>query len=178
MGASQGNKSTTDTNSTDIMKEVVEIQEKISDFNKTINDCDYVNKNIIFIGNTGAGKSTLINYLAGNKLVAFRKSYKSISQHSDLIEDTKSDPEQEDPDEDFKEDSDEDDEYLIDAVIPKSGIKVGHSSSSETKRPAYWVSEDKIAYWDCPGFGDTSGEVQDITNAFYINKLLENSKQT
>ena len=38
--------------------------------------------------------------------------------------------------------------------------------------PAHFVDDsNKMVFWDCPGFEDNRGEVQEIANAFYIQKI-------
>ncbi len=61
-------------------------------------------------------------------------------------------------------DPDDPDNFLIDG-----GIGISHKPISETSIPNIWVDKNnKLIYGDCPGFGDTKGEIQDIANAFFI----------
>ena len=34
-----------------------------------------------------------------------------------------------------------------------------------------------MVYWDCPGFNDTKGSEQDITNGFYIKSIFDKSEE-
>jgi hypothetical protein len=34
-----------------------------------------------------------------------------------------------------------------------------------------------VVYWDCPGFNDTKGSEQDITNGFYIKSIFDKSEE-
>ena len=97
---------------------------------------------VIVIGDTGEGKSTLINYIAQNKLYAEKKGYPL--------------------------------KYIVNTDNQLGDIKIGNTSVSETTIPNKWIDKDGVAYWDCPGFGDTKGVVQDVANAFYIKKLFDN----
>ena len=114
MGSAYGNTSTSNVNSDEIKQQVQEIKEKISDFNKYIHDNSESDKNIIFIGNTGAGKSTLINYLAGNKLIFYKSTDQHINQESDSNEDDKEGTDGDDKEGTDKDDSDDDSEEVLD----------------------------------------------------------------
>ena len=127
-----------------LQDQVKQIKSKLSNFSRTIDEDQLVAKDVIFLGNTGSGKSTVVNYLAGKQLEAIE---------------------------------DEDDEIVIIAPDAVEGMEIGQDMSSCTKIPTRWVSDENIAYWDCPGFGDTEGPVQDITNAYYIHKLFDKSQK-
>lgn len=51
-------------------------------------------------------------------------------------------------------------------------IKIGHEKYSETSIPTKVVI-DKIAFYDCPGFKDNKGEEYEISNSFFVQRLLE-----
>lgn len=53
-----------------------------------------------------------------------------------------------------------------------SGIEIGNSDLAHTTIP-HFVQHDALYYWDCPGFGDNRSDVQDIVNAYAIQKLLQ-----
>jgi|GEM_PF-2014178 len=136
-----------------------EISALVTEGNDRIN---HVAENgILLLGKTGSGKSTLAHVLAGRKL-------QSIFD-------------------------DEIGEFIIDTLQPIKGIKIihdkalveqadtseiriGHSPLSETTIPNKCKVQDALV-WDCPGFKDTAGIAQEITNGFYIKKLFQNTKQ-
>lgn len=104
---------------------------------------------IICLGSTRGGKSTLVNYLIGTELKG-EKSGTKIAVVKGSSNET-------------------------------NGPAIGVSATSETVLPSAWISKksgnmfgQKI--WDAPGFDDNRGEVQDITNAFYIKALLTGVK--
>ena len=100
----------------------------------------------IFMGTTRSGKSSLLNYLIGNKLIGIKiRPVRPVSI-----------------------------EKADNAPGPKIGIgptseTVFPSRWSSSKLPG-------LALWDAPGFDDNRGVVQDITNAFYITELFKNIK--
>jgi GTPase Era involved in 16S rRNA processing len=49
--------------------------------------------------------------------------------------------------------------------------------SSEALVPNCYVdvSSNKV-YWDCPGFKENRGGIQEIVNSFYIRELFKNLK--
>lgn len=122
---------------------IKEIKNKITEGYQAIHAEDEV---ILVIGNTGSGKSTLVNYLAGARLIAEKKGFGKL---------------------------------LIAVPEPiSSEMRVSHKLKSETAIPNSWKDNNTgIVYWDCPGFDDNRGPVQDIANAFYIKRLFELSKQ-
>jgi predicted GTPase len=123
--------------------DVVELQSIIERSCKDINQ--NINRSILVIGDTGTGKSTLVNALLGIKLKA--KEYEFGI-----------------------------DQYSIRPVTGEKGPEIGDTSISVTTIPQLWVKGEN-AFWDCPGFEDTKGPIQDIANAFYINRIFENSKE-
>ena len=77
------------------------------------------------IGNTGSGKSTLINALVGKQLI---------------VKTNPSDPTK----------------AVIELAEEAKGLKIGHNSAiSETSVPGYILDDNRVGYFDCPGFGDT-----------------------
>ncbi|XP_043481385.1 uncharacterized protein LOC122510636 [Leptopilina heterotoma] len=101
----------------------------------------------IFVGKLKSGKSTLINYLIGNTL-------KSIKMNRfDQIR-------------------------IVKADNQTDGPTIGSLVSAETTIPSKWTSKvfPDLSLWDCPGFDDNRGAVQDITNAFYVYHLMKNVK--
>lgn len=63
-------------------------------------------------------------------------------------------------------------ELVIDALQPIQDVIISHNKLSETRIPSKRVIGD-IVIWDCPGFSDTTGIVQEIANSFYIQRLFE-----
>jgi energy-coupling factor transporter ATP-binding protein EcfA2 len=129
------------------------IVEKIELGNKQIHS--EAEKAILLIGRTGAGKSTLVNYLTNPESleVVLNK----------------------DPENEYDEGT-----LVIDVIGPKKAHspEIGHKKDSETTIPNKWQSEDgKLTYWDPPGFGDTKGPEQEIPDAFYIKKIFDTAKQ-
>jgi predicted GTPase len=51
-------------------------------------------------------------------------------------------------------------------------IKIGHQKFSETSVPTKIVLEN-MAFYDCPGFKDNKGEEYEISNSFFIQRLLD-----
>jgi len=44
--------------------------------------------------------------------------------------------------------------------------------------PTLYKDSQNKYYWDCPGFEDSKGPEQDISNGFYIKKLFSICKKT
>lgn len=57
----------------------------------------------------------------------------------------------------------------------KDIFKIAQEDKSETTLPNKARIGD-VVLWDCPGFHDSAGIVQEIANAFYIKMLFENTK--
>lgn len=53
-----------------------------------------------------------------------------------------------------------------------SKIKIGHEKYSETSVPTKVVIEN-MAFYDCPGFKDNKGEEYEISNSFFVQRLLD-----
>jgi GTP-binding protein EngB required for normal cell division len=51
-------------------------------------------------------------------------------------------------------------------------IKIGHEKYSETSIPNKLVIEN-LAFYDCPGFKDNKGEEYEISNSFFVQRLLD-----
>ena len=51
-------------------------------------------------------------------------------------------------------------------------VKIGHEKYSETSIPNKLVI-DNIAFYDCPGFKDNKGEEYEISNSFFVQRLLD-----
>ena len=108
---------------------------------------------IIVIGNTGAGKSTLVNYLSGCTLRL--QSPEELPEELDLLDD-------------------------IITVLPKSDggtldeiMPIGHTKTSKTFMPQIETDpEGQNTYCDCPGFLDNRGAEINIANAVNIKAAL------
>ncbi|MBL9029258.1 MAG: hypothetical protein JNK42_02155 [Caedimonas sp.] len=94
---------------------------------------------ILIIGDSGEGKSTLLNYLADIPLNGKRNKGSA--------------------------------KLIIDTDKPLNGAELSHGIRSKTSLPSGCQK-----YWDCPGFLDTRGPVQNIVNAFSIYKLAKGTE--
>ncbi|PCJ29807.1 MAG: hypothetical protein COA94_00160 [Rickettsiales bacterium] len=112
---------------------------------------------LVVIGNTGAGKSTFVNYLAGNRLQVTQDPESKkllVDRHP---EDT-----------------------------PLAGITINHTSASGTKIP-YQCSVNidegeaepiNITIWDCPGNNPSSdANIEGTISGFTFDRLFEATKQ-
>ena len=54
----------------------------------------------------------------------------------------------------------------------EKAIKIGHNKYSETSIPNKILIEN-YAFYDCPGFKDNKGEEYEISNSFFIQRLLD-----
>lgn len=54
----------------------------------------------------------------------------------------------------------------------KSAIKIGHEKFSETSIPTKVIIQG-MAFYDCPGFKDNKGEEYEISNSFFVQRLLD-----
>lgn len=104
---------------------------------------------VLFIGNTGAGKSTTINYLLGHKIKKVPRKQLGVTGTT------------------------------MDILVAEDEVaKIGHQpGASKTSFPI--VIQDKVnrmAYCDCPGFSDTRGPGTEIFNAFSIREVTDHAK--
>ena len=51
-------------------------------------------------------------------------------------------------------------------------LKIGHEKYSETSIPTR-VFIQNLAFYDCPGFRDNKGQEYEISNSFFVQKLLD-----
>ena len=138
---------------------------------------------VAVIGNTGAGKSTFVNYLHGCELESVAKvalassaasAAASPSPHAAAAEDATNKTDNENDDQD-----DDDDDNEVETVIRVKvgeGLKpelmpIGHSKKSATFVPDVAQGED-FAFLDCPGFLDNRGPEINIANAVNIKQAL------
>ena len=108
----------------------------------------------LVLGNTGAGKSTFLNYMMGCKLKAVRPGELGLPGAKKVII--------VDPD------------SAIPAVMP-----VGHGRASATFLPQIELDSQNQynAYCDCPGFEDTRGAEINIANSINIKKVLRQTSR-
>ena len=109
------------------------------------------NENVVFIlGNTGAGKSTTINYFCGRKVVTVQDATDGFVVRLDV----------EDPLEGcvVGHDGDSGTRYLHSVVDPANS------------------SGNNLVFCDTPGFGDTEGSCVDIANAVAISWTIQQCK--
>src|SRR5689334_14637109 len=113
----------------------------IEDGKKAIDSQSITSEVVLFIGMTGSGKSTLINYLSGKQLESF-----SLTGGITYRLRVKA------------------------PATELPGITIGHSTSiSCTKYPvAYRPSGESYSYIDTPGFGDTGRDKDKDTNGAAI----------
>ena len=65
---------------------------------------------------------------------------------------------------------------VVEAVSPLPELKIGHTLQSETTMlGCHYDAANKLVFWDCPGFFDSRGAVQDVVNGFAIDQLLQGS---
>mgnify|MGYP001799940164 CR=1 FL=1 len=109
---------------------------------------------IIVIGNTGAGKSTFVNYLAGCEMMlkspksAGTKGYRKVFVVKPTSEGGPTDE-----------------------LMP-----IGHKKQSKTFMPQIETTADDTTYCDCPGFLDNRGNEINIANAVNIRRTLSQAK--
>ncbi|MCP3659366.1 MAG: hypothetical protein GY830_03220 [Bacteroidetes bacterium] len=147
-------------------KEIVDVLSEI--------DLDFEEKEVdnavMFIGPTGAGKSTVINYL--NK-VPLKKMLKKQIETENYFSDSSEDDKQKT----YNIES----EYKIAIDTEKTTenskiAKIGNTVFSETSRPNLYYSQDyNLTFCDCPGFYDTRKDLY-FRNTVYNNYLIKNIK--
>jgi energy-coupling factor transporter ATP-binding protein EcfA2 len=104
---------------------------------------------VFIIGNTGAGKSTFINYLCGRKMAERKKKELGMKGTGKVI---------------VVEGGD-------------SLAKIGHDKNSATFLPDIIIDPDaRVTYCDCPGFMDNRGAEINIANAVNIRTAARQSK--
>jgi hypothetical protein len=111
---------------------------------------------IFIIGNTGAGKSTFVNYLYGCKMES--------KKVRDLIGVNPAD-------------------FILNTIVrvspdseKKEMMKIGHSNKSQTFMPEIAVDDQGFTYCDCPGFLDNRGAEINIANAVNIRNTLDSAE--
>ena len=111
---------------------------------------------VIVLGNTGAGKSTFVNYLLGCDMIQKTPKELGIKGLKKVVV-VKSKSEG----------------GRCDEIMP-----IGHSKTSKTFMPqiATDPSNPLLAYCDCPGFLDNRGAEINIANAVNIKRALQTAK--
>ena len=114
---------------------------------------------VIFLGNTGAGKSTTANYLAGFPMKTIHARYLNIpgvvGGKKVVV----------------------DEEKCKELGLPGGVAKIGHTTRSETFIPQLIMAPSvKLDFLDCPGFLDDRGAAVNIANAVNIKTALKNAK--
>jgi hypothetical protein len=112
---------------------------------------------VVVLGNSGNGKSTLMNFLVGHPLCSIvGRFYSKVdlltpprlnADGSPILEDERGRP-----------------------IFP-----IGRGQgASETAAPRFWYDQhNRRVYYDCPGFNDTRVPENDIRNAYAIDKLFK-----
>ena len=132
-----------------------ELEKNYKEYNSLLNSSK--GKDIIcFFGKTGAGKSTLINYLSGNPLIAEEDDIDLSKEMKEKIKKAKEGG----------------------SDVP--GImEIGTGDSSTTTRPKYteikYGFQDMLLY-DFPGFGDTGGAEKDLLSAHFYKNIIEKAQ--
>lgn len=108
---------------------------------------------VIFIGNTGSGKSTMINYLYGCTMERVNAKKMGITALKPTIVRVKDGGE-------FQE-----------------IMRIGHSNKSTTFMPEIASSEkERVTFCDCPGFLDNRGIEINVANAVNIKNALTRAR--
>ncbi len=158
---------------------------KKDEIDKTIAGHDNV---VLVMGATGAGKSTLVNYLSGVELsyitaIVNDTNKKYIYNSQDVINLKISKENNPKITEDISitefNEKNTDNSWNIKSISfqnEKNNVKIGHEIESQTKLPNSWYDgKNNLLYVDCPGFDDTNTK-DGIVNAFYIEHLFNVSK--
>ena len=103
---------------------------------------------VIFVGNTGAGKSTTVNYLVGCEMESVKKKDIGIKESGRVIR--------------VKKDSE----------IPER-TTIGHENVSSTFLPDIVTADGDLRFFDCPGFLDNRGSEINIANAVNIRTAIQ-----
>lgn len=110
---------------------------------------------IIFIGNTGAGKSTTVNYLCGCTMEAKNPKQLGIKGLGKVVV-VKS---------------------PASGGIKEEVMPIGHTKESKTFMPQIETDTDtQNTYMDCPGFLDNRGPEINIANAVNIKNAIKEAK--
>jgi len=109
-------------------------------------------KVVMVLGNTGAGKSTFLNYLMGARMELVYPEDLDLPGEQEVVVVAQNSPRPE--------------------IMP-----IGHGRTSKTFMPQMATDPDNTTrvYCDCPGFADNRGPEINIANALSINRILQRS---
>jgi hypothetical protein len=110
---------------------------------------------LVVMGNTGAGKSTFLNYLLGCKLELADPAAYGLASLKDIV-------------------------VVSRDSLVKEAMPIGHQKISKTFIPQIEIdrSDARVAYCDCPGFLDNRGAELNIANAVNIRRVLQSAQST
>ena len=135
------------TSMNSLNEKVQKITELIATSETYISDIEYDNDIVVFLGMTKSGKSTLLSYLMGNKVLA---SYSSYNMKYCL-------------------------QVITEFGGVNHSPIIGLSSVSQTMFPERF-SHNGIGFWDLPGFDDNRGEVYNIATTIAIQRIVAEAK--
>ena len=140
----------------DVNEEIDEIVDGLGSPSQ-IDDAKEGDFNVVIIGNTGAGKSTLINWLYGCKLRELNAAEKQQAGARKY----------EDP-------------LCVDASGVKTEIcAIGHSSKSTTQSvKRVPIENTRVVLWDVPGFFDTGGPCREIIHAALLSQFMNHTSSS
>lgn len=110
---------------------------------------------VVVLGNTGAGKSTFVNFLHGCRLEAVRRADLGLGGGGRIVRVCKDSP--------------------ISEVMT-----IGHTNKSQTFMPTIAPASPDLghafAYADCPGFLDNRGAEVNVANAVNVKRAISSAK--
>ncbi len=112
---------------------------------------------VVFLGNTGAGKSTLVNFMAGKKLQIIGQRY--------ALEDS-SDPKAMPIGTQL---------FNSETLFPKS-IDISDVETIPDVEIISDVESTSLRFFDLPGLNDTDGSVRNLVNAAFVRHILLEAK--
>ena len=126
-----------------IAQEIKETDDILKENFNTIQSAKETDQVVIILGQTGHGKSTLLNWLGGASLYAFR----------------------------IRDKDNIDMERIGIGAEGKDVVPIGHLGASETSLNSRTI--DGIKYFDCAGFRDNRSYIREIGYAFCIKELFQ-----
>ena len=122
---------------------------------------------VIFVGNTGAGKSTIINYLHGCEFERVKGDQIQHLNNSVAPDDNGESPAKEIPVLVTKKKI----YHVKPSSVREEIVRMGHTNQSMTYIPEIQTDENFV-YCDCPGFLDNRGPEINIANAVNIKQTI------